>query len=103
MKYTTVAVIKNTMMELTIVDRLINVVFLPSLPMKPTPERSENPQPLVSAPGHAFKIGVMMAPTKLSTTLANAVPTTTAIARSTTLPRITNALNPLIICAFRCL
>ena len=50
---------------------------------------------LLFAPPAALTIGLTMAVTNADTTAANAVPITTAIARSTTLPRMMNSLKPL--------
>src|SRR5690606_3592043 len=90
---------RKTIRALTIAPRSMSVGLTPSTV---SPARRSMPQPPVSGEPNTLRIGVTIDDTNVSTTAANAVPMTTAIASSTTLPRMMKSLNPLITGPPRC-
>ena len=87
MKYTTAAVIRNVTNAVITAPKLRKVLSFPGQIWKPRPS--------VSTPPAAAMIGLMMFAVNAPTRAVKAVPTTTAMDSSITLPRRMKSLNPL--------
>ena len=87
MKYTTAAVMRKVRKAVKTAPMLTKVLSLPG--------QTQKPRPWVSTPPAAARIGLTMFEVKALTRAVKAVPTTTAMDSSITLPRRMKSLNPL--------